>query len=79
MSETKKKLEQILLICSKCEEKAYYKGSKKFCRDIHISEKIYIGCGEWKKDGEFILNQEFYNEIKMRMKIKQVIDGLIKQ
>ncbi len=78
MSEEKKKLEQILLICSKCEEKAYIGSSKKLCRDIPISEKIFIGCGEWKKDGELILNQNFYNELKKRMKIKQVIDDLIK-
>lgn len=74
LSEEKKKLEQILLICSKCEVKV----GGGLCRDIHISEKLFIGCGEWKKDGEFILNQDFYNEIKMRMKIKQVIDDLIK-
>ena len=79
MSEEKKKLEQILLICSKCEVKDY-KDSKKFCRDIPISEKISsgFGCGEWKKDGEFILDQDFYDEIKKRMKIKQVINDLIK-
>ena len=80
MNREKEKLEQVLLICSKCEENAYYKGRKKLCRNIHISEKIGtgFGCGKWKKDGEFILDQEFYDEIRKRVKLKQVINDLIK-
>lgn len=74
MNETKKQLEEVLLICSKCEIRGR-KGS--LCRDIPIFEKILLGCGKWKKDGKFILNQTFYDEIRIRMALKQVIDDLI--
>lgn len=81
MSEKKKKLEMkekldtVLRICSECEETI----EGKLCRDIYISTKIFFGCGKWKKDGEFILNQEFYDEIKNRISLKQVIEDLIKK
>lgn len=70
----KKKLEQILLICSECEEET----EGKLCRDIDLSKKMFFGCGKWKKDGGFILDQKFYNEIKKRIKLKQVINELLK-
>lgn len=78
MSEIKKQLEDVLFICSKCEIRGR---NGEFCRDIPISEKICsgFGCGKWKKDGRFILNQKFYDEIRKRVKIKQVIDDLIKK
>ena len=78
MSETMKKLKQIYLICSKCE---ILDDEGKLCRDIKLSEKLSYGCGEWKIEG-LVLNQKFYddidNEVKKRLKLKSVIDDLIK-
>ena len=76
MTENKKKLEEILHICSKCE---VVDEVGNFCRDIDISKKIFSGCGKWKKEGEFILNQEFYDEIKKQIALRQVIEDLIKE
>lgn len=77
MSENKKKLEEVLLICSKCE--AMIEG--KLCREINLSEKIFWGCSKWKKDGKWIIDQKIdqkiLDEIKKRITLRQVIEDLI--
>ena len=72
----KEKLDSVLRICSECEEEDE---DGMLCREINISKKMFLGCGKWKKDGEFILNQEFYDEIKNRITLKQVIEDLIRE
>ncbi len=75
MIENKKKLEQVLCICAKCN----IKNERKLYRNIHISQKMFYGCGKWKQKEKFILDQQFYDEIKKSTALRQVVDDLIKK
>ena len=66
----KDKILKIKEICANCDEIA----DDGYCRDIPLNRKILMGCGKW---GE-INDDDFYKELHMRLKLREVVDDILK-
>ena len=68
----KEKIKKVSNICSLCNVVC----DKGLCRDIHLSQKLNIGCGLWKENGKPILDKESYEIIHKLSALSKVINDI---
>ncbi len=68
----KEKIKKVSNICSLCNVVC----DKGLCRDIHLSQKLNIGCGLWKENGKPILDNESYEIINKLSALCRVINDI---
>jgi hypothetical protein len=75
LNKLKERLLHAIEICSECD--TYDEDENKKCNEIPISRKIWIGCGKWKANNEWIINQEVYDQLKNLTVMRSVVSDIL--